>query len=32
MSLSLICMILMAIDSFIKLKNNIYSLRELNSV
>ena len=32
MSLSLICVILMVIDSFIKLKNNIYSRRELNSV
>lgn len=32
MLLSLICVILMAIDSFIKLKNNIYSRRELNSV
>lgn len=32
MSIHLICVILMAIDSFIKLKNNIYSLRELNSV
>lgn len=32
MSLNLICVTLMEIDSFIKLKNNIYSRRELNSV
>lgn len=32
MSPHLICVILVLIDSFIKLKNNIYSLRELNSV